>query len=125
MRKRQSGYRGKKLHACFECCEKCPNLDPTYQQKAWPVLPLILQYSRAPDLFISKWEGFNKISTFMSNAIIIIVLLMISLLLVSSNCTFWQVFHLLCWLSQILTRRAGSFNDSCLSKWQGLRSMLV
>lgn len=61
----------------------------------------------------------------MSNAIIMIVLMMIGLVLVSLNYTFWQVFHLLCWLSQILTRGAGSFNDSCLSKWQGLRSMLV
>lgn len=125
MRKRQSGYRGKKFHACFECCEKCLNLDPIYQQRAQPVLPLILQYSSAPDLFISKWEVFNKISIFMSNAIIMIVLMMIGLVLVSLNYTFWQVFHLLCWLSQILTRGAGSFNDSCLSKWQGLRSMLV
>lgn len=51
----------------------------------------------------------------MSNAIIMIVLMMINLVLVNLNYAFWQVFHLLCWLSQILTRRAGSFNDSYLS----------
>lgn len=61
----------------------------------------------------------------MSNAIIMKVLMMINLVLVNLNYAFWQVFHLLCWLSQILTRRAGSSNDSYLSKWQGLRSMLV
>lgn len=49
----------------------------------------------------------------MNNAIIMTALMMISLILVSLNYTLCQVFHLLCWLSLILIRGAGGFNDSC------------
>lgn len=65
------------------------------QQKASLPFLWFLQHSSAPDIFISKF----KINTFMNNAIIMIVLMMISLILVSLNYTPCQIFHLLCWLS--------------------------